>query len=738
MSQTQYGGALTGRTVERMNLSPEAANMHNQAVGMHKAGEFDKAEKIYRDLLPHPAVYNNLGSLLFARGDRKEAEKMWESATELNPRMADAHGNLAKAALNDGDIKKAFEVLQRAVKVVPDNAALYTQLGGLYTASGRSLKSLPISDRKSAVKIAKTAASLSPLEPGLWNNLGLTLVSVGAKYDKAALQAFRRAMQLDPLHADYYIGTASLQPRIEAVRTLRAAIKLGPSARGPRGATYYNLGNLLQAHRYEEDAWRMLEPHERSAAYEAAEMADQNTTYGRYLFVARAMANEAAHCFRRATELQPTLIDAWYNAALAPQQAHIDNSSQAISDYTQALFLAPKDSKIVSRLVSTLTWAGRDKEAKDLAQRGVRDGLYKRYDQRPAHFINGLTSQPWHDTEVYSPITTALSDSHEMLLKALDAVTEAGWMKPQPEGLQEAGDVWNVFDIGASCDHDHPQGKPASDNAYLNWATDDDDGVGGSRKKKKEKKKPPSPPPLYPPLPEEGSALKALARQRLEPVCKLLSDLKASGASASPRYSPLKAQFSTMAAGVHVRPHTGPTNAKLTLHYGLRVPAAAVSPSSAAKDGSIKSLVSSHTGVGGKGCRIRVGNETRPFLSGGLIAFDDSYEHEVWQDGKSERTTLVLHVAHPDLEDINALTGGGIEALRRPPDVDDGSGPELLEKPTQKAKATPVDRDIQGLQSVSVDAKSGATKLSPQAEGAVAPDEEVSKPKKKKKRKAQA
>ena len=102
---------------------------------------------------------------------------MWESATELNPRMADAHGNLAKAALNDGDIKKAFEVLQRAVKVVPDNAALYTQLGGLYTASGRSLKSLPISDRKSAVKIAKTAASLSPLEPGLWNNLGLTLVA---------------------------------------------------------------------------------------------------------------------------------------------------------------------------------------------------------------------------------------------------------------------------------------------------------------------------------------------------------------------------------------------------------------------------------------------------------------------------------------------------------------------------------------------------------------------------------
>ena len=81
-------------------------------------------------------------------------------------------------------------------------------------------------------------------------------------------------------------------------------------------------------------------------------------------------------------------------------------------------------------------------------------------------------------------------------------------------------------------------------------------------------------------------------------------------------------QLSTMAAGVHVRPHTGPTNAKLTVHYGLDVP---------------------------DGASIRVGDEARPFAPRELLVFDDSFEHEVWQNGTSARTTLVLHVAHPEL-----------------------------------------------------------------------------------------
>ena len=100
-----------------------------------------------------------------------------------------------------------------------------------------------------------------------------------------------------------------------------------------------------------------------------------------------------------------------------------------------------------------------------------------------------------------------------------------------------------------------------------------------------------------------------------------------------------KAQFSTMAPGVHVRPHTGPTNAKLTLHYGLRVPDASATQGAQHYGG----------GQSGAGPRIRVANETRPFVPRGLLAFDDSFEHEVWHDGDEPRVVLICDSWHPAL-----------------------------------------------------------------------------------------
>ena len=62
-----------------------------------------------------------------------------------------------------------------------------------------------------------------------------------------------------------------------------------------------------------------------------------------------------------------------------------------------------------------------------------------------------------------------------------------------------------------------------------------------------------------------------------------------------------------------------PTNAKLTLHYASTCRAA-----------------------GGSASATR-----RPAAE--VARFDDSFEHEVWQDADADRTVLVLHVRHPQL-----------------------------------------------------------------------------------------
>uniref|UniRef100_A0A3P9KPB9 Un-named hu7910 n=1 Tax=Oryzias latipes TaxID=8090 RepID=A0A3P9KPB9_ORYLA len=82
-------------------------------------------------------------------------------------------------------------------------------------------------------------------------------------------------------------------------------------------------------------------------------------------------------------------------------------------------------------------------------------------------------------------------------------------------------------------------------------------------------------------------------------------------------------KFSVMQPGTHVWPHTGPTNCRLRMHLGLVIPK--------------------------PGCRIRCTNQTREWEEGKVLIFDDSFEHEVWQEADSYRLIFIVDVWHPEL-----------------------------------------------------------------------------------------
>ncbi|XP_056154994.1 aspartyl/asparaginyl beta-hydroxylase isoform X2 [Lampris incognitus] len=82
-------------------------------------------------------------------------------------------------------------------------------------------------------------------------------------------------------------------------------------------------------------------------------------------------------------------------------------------------------------------------------------------------------------------------------------------------------------------------------------------------------------------------------------------------------------KFSVMQPGTHVWPHTGPTNCRLRMHLGLVIPK--------------------------HGCRIRCTNSTREWEEGKVLVFDDSFEHEVWQEADSFRLIFIVDVWHPEL-----------------------------------------------------------------------------------------
>jgi aspartyl/asparaginyl beta-hydroxylase (cupin superfamily) len=51
-----------------------------------------------------------------------------------------------------------------------------------------------------------------------------------------------------------------------------------------------------------------------------------------------------------------------------------------------------------------------------------------------------------------------------------------------------------------------------------------------------------------------------------------------------------------------------------------------------------------------KGSAIRVGDSTQRWEEGKALVFDDSFEHEAWNDGPGPRVVLVMDIWHPDLD----------------------------------------------------------------------------------------
>lgn len=88
-----------------------------------------------------------------------------------------------------------------------------------------------------------------------------------------------------------------------------------------------------------------------------------------------------------------------------------------------------------------------------------------------------------------------------------------------------------------------------------------------------------------------------------------------------PGFAPT-AVFSSLKAKTHIPPHTGSTNARLLVHLPLVLPGPA---------------------------RFRVGNDERAWKMGQAWVFDDTIEHEAWNDSDETRTILIFDIWNPHL-----------------------------------------------------------------------------------------
>ncbi|WP_201298326.1 aspartyl/asparaginyl beta-hydroxylase domain-containing protein [Nocardia sp. CY41] len=111
--------------------------------------------------------------------------------------------------------------------------------------------------------------------------------------------------------------------------------------------------------------------------------------------------------------------------------------------------------------------------------------------------------------------------------------------------------------------------------------------------------------------------------------------------------------FSILLPDKHLPAHRGPYSGVLRYHLGLRIPEP------------------------GDGCRLRVDKDIRHWEEGSSLIFDDTYDHEAWNDTSHVRVVLFVDFVRPMRFPMNFLNRAILYVIKFTPFVTDARRREL-------------------------------------------------------------
>ncbi|CAO3457063.1 tetratricopeptide repeat protein [Azospirillum largimobile] len=218
----------------------ELAALLGQALGHHRAGDLDGAERAYRAMLAtdrgNPDALHLLGVLHHQRREDAEAVRLIGQAIARRPRMAEQHANLGLALHALGRLGEAEAEYRRALALREAYPQAHNSLGSALQEQDR-LDDAAVHYRR--------ALDLDAGYAEAWANLG-TLLRARDEYGEAET-ALRHALRLDPGHATALTNLGVVlkeRGRIgEAETAHREALRLAPGD----AETMVNLALLREA-----------------------------------------------------------------------------------------------------------------------------------------------------------------------------------------------------------------------------------------------------------------------------------------------------------------------------------------------------------------------------------------------------------------------------------------------------------------------------------------------------------
>ena len=218
-----------------------------QAWQHHQAGQFQRAEHLYQEVLSsepeHPDALHMLGILAHQTGHSEPGMELVKRALRQRPEDARIHANLAMMLEANGHLQKAIEHNRKALALMPEHTGAWLNLANQLRAVG---------EIDEAISSYRELLRQNPDDVAGWSNLGSALRSNGKVSE--AIEAFEHALRLSPDSADVYcnLGNAlqEAQRQEEAVAAFGKAIALRPGfadAHANLGIAHLQTGSVPDA-----------------------------------------------------------------------------------------------------------------------------------------------------------------------------------------------------------------------------------------------------------------------------------------------------------------------------------------------------------------------------------------------------------------------------------------------------------------------------------------------------------
>ena len=258
----------------------------NKALILHNNGEFNEAEKLYRQIIhqnpdnddvtyllgilayqtgnidsakdylikaietnPKEVYYKDLAGMLFDSGNKQDAIYYYKKILELNINDIQSWFNLGLAYMETKNIDEAIKSFTSVVNINPDDSETLGILGNLYLNNKR--------DPVNAIAYFQKALSLKPDNHITCFNLGLAYASMDNL--DMAMGIYQNALAIKPDFAEAYINLGAAYIGKNEINKAIECYKKGIDLFPDNDSLLFNLGCALLRTKDMDQGWKYYE-----------------------------------------------------------------------------------------------------------------------------------------------------------------------------------------------------------------------------------------------------------------------------------------------------------------------------------------------------------------------------------------------------------------------------------------------------------------------------------------------